>query len=51
MIFCFNGSLSLTTDGNGIEKIKISVAKLIAEEKYHTGRVSRHHPAVLGTIY
>jgi hypothetical protein len=50
MTFCLIGSFSLITDGSGIEKISKSVAKLIADEKYHTGSVSRHHSAVLGTM-
>ena len=42
---------NLITDGSGMLKIRKSVAKLMADEKYQTGRVSMHHPAVLGTIY
>lgn len=50
MIFCFIFSFSLTTEGSGIENMSRSVARLMAEEKYHTGRVSRHQPAVLGMM-
>jgi hypothetical protein len=33
-----------------MENIRRSVAKLMADEKYHIGSVSRHQSAVLGAM-
>lgn len=50
MIFCLLGSWSFSTEGKGIQKIMKSVARLMADEKYHMDSVSRQNPAVLGTM-
>jgi hypothetical protein len=50
MILCLRGSWSFNTDGIGIEKMRISVAILMPEEKYQIGSVSRQVLAILGTI-
>ena len=37
------------TEGSGMQNMTTSVAMLMADERYQTGSVSRHQPAVLGT--
>jgi hypothetical protein len=50
IILCFNGSCSFKTEGIGMQKMRMSVAMLMPEEKYQMGSVSRHVPAMLGTM-
>lgn len=50
MILCLRGSCSFSTDGIGMQKMRMSVAMLMPDEKYQTGSVSRQTPAMLGTM-
>lgn len=49
-ILCLMGSCSFNTEGIGMQKIRISVAMLMPEEKYQMGSVSRQTSAILGTM-
>jgi hypothetical protein len=47
---CFRGSCSFRTDEIGMQKMAISVAMLMPDEKYQMGSVSRQVAAMLGTM-
>jgi hypothetical protein len=49
-IRCLRGSCSFKTEGIGMQKMRMSVAMLMPEEKYQIGRVSRQTLAMLGTM-
>ena len=48
--FCFVRIVRLYTQGSGTRKMRKSVMMFMVDEKYHTGKVSRHLLAMLGTM-
>jgi hypothetical protein len=47
---CLQGSWSFHTDGSGMQRMMISVAMLMPDEKYQMGSVSRQMLIVLGAM-
>lgn len=50
MTNCRHGSCSFHTEGSGMHRMAMSVAMLMAEEKYQMVRVSRQEVAIVGTM-
>lgn len=50
MILCLRGSCNFNTDGIGTQKMRMSVAILMPEEKYQMGSVPRQILAILGMM-